>query len=90
MEIKAIYKVRAWVNRRDRENVVDHPYSFEEVVVNNLESAQRMFDRQVMTVKNWEMYGDKVYVELFVPHIFEDGTLAYWPDNNEYIRTYGA
>jgi hypothetical protein len=84
-----LYKIRAWVNRSNRQGRLEHPYEFEAIVVNK-KTAKRIFKEQVDIIKNqWEPYRhDSVKVTLFVPHIFEDGTLAYWPDDEKYIDQY--
>jgi hypothetical protein len=84
-----LYKIRAWVNKSDRRGTIKHPYSFQEVVVNK-KTAKRIYDAQLAIIKNqWEPYAHhSVRVECFKPHIFEDGTLAYWPDDNKYITQY--
>jgi len=83
-----LYKVRAWVNQR-KKGSLEQPYYFEEVVLNK-DTATSLFSREKGRVKTYEGLRsiELIHCEVFVPHIFEDGTLAYWPDNNEYIEKY--
>ncbi len=85
-----IYKIRAWTNKTGKrgrgKGIITHPYSFEEIIIDNLETAKSLFREQVSRIK--EEMGNNKHVELFEPHIFEDGSLAYWPDNNSYIDKY--
>lgn len=86
-----LYKIRAWVNKSTSKKAytTEHPYYHEEVVV-RLATAKRIFASCVREVKTWEGTQGihSVKVDLFVPHIHKDGTLAYWPDNEKYIAQY--
>ena len=88
-----LYKIRAWANSRvkrgyDKGRII-HPHSFETVVV-NLETAKRIYKEQKETVANMHTYAsvESVRAELFIPHIHDNGELAYWPDNEKYIELY--
>ena len=86
-----LYKIRGWVNRKatKRNPMPDHAFSYEEVVL-NLDTAKRKFEstkREVIGFSCMSGYSSG-YAQLFIPHVFEDGTLAYWPDNEEYIEKY--
>ncbi len=82
-----IYKVRAWVNDNKKGNV-EHPFKREEVFV-KLDAGKRFFKEMVNEIKTWEQYSKyDCHVEFFIPHIFNDGCLSYWPDDNKYIDKY--
>lgn len=86
-----IYKIRGWVNRKStkRNPHPDRAFSYEEVVL-NLETAKRKFEftkREVNSFAGMSGYSSG-YAQLFIPHIFEDGTLAYWPADEKYIEKY--
>lgn len=87
--MRRLYKVRAWVNKWDRKGGYSHPFRHEEVFL-KLKAAKRVFDVCVNEVKTWQgLPGIKsVRVTLFIPHVFEDGSLAYWPDDEKYIKQY--
>ena len=92
--IHHIYKIRAWSNKRIKRGIrrgdIEHSYWYERVVVNNLEHAKRLYEEQRSIVSNEHSYAgiESVKAELFEPHIFDDGELAYWPDNDVYIERY--
>lgn len=81
----ALYKIRAWVNERTQKGFIEHPYTYDEIVLHNKKTACSLFQKQVSELKTWQysIYSGKA--EVFVPHVFEDGTLAYWPDDDNYI-----
>ena len=81
-----VYKVRAWVNETNRKGVVEHPHSYEEMCLTE-SAARRLYRKQLSELKSWESYGKySGRCQLFIPHVFDDGSLAYWPDNEEYIE----
>jgi hypothetical protein len=83
-----LYKVRVWVNERTRKGDIVHPYNYEEVIVNDLLTAEHIYADQLAIARGFEPYGHEVRAELFTPHIFNGGRLAYWPDDNDYIKEY--
>jgi hypothetical protein len=91
MKINKIYKIRAWVNHtpergRDKGRVQIESYH-EEIILNNLKSAKELFKTALSRVQCDGYYGYRTWTaELFEPHVFENGTLAYWPDNENYIE----
>lgn len=87
MKINKIYKIRAWVTNKGKRGLNKNESYIEEVVVNNLESAKSKFKDALGRVQCDSYYGNRTWdAELFEPHIFDDGTLAYWPDNENYIE----
>uniref|UniRef100_A0A6M3IPV9 Uncharacterized protein n=1 Tax=viral metagenome TaxID=1070528 RepID=A0A6M3IPV9_9ZZZZ len=92
MKITKIYKIRMWVNeKRDRRgNLKPHPINKTEIVINNLEYAKSIYEQFKSEMKMYKGYKSYVsgYCQLFEPHIFENGTLAYWPDKEKYIEKY--
>ena len=93
MKINKLYMIRAWVNaKRDRRgNIPEHPFNKKVVIVNNLETARSIFQELKSEVKMYELYSKKYpsgHCQLFIPHVFENGTLATWPDKEKYIEKY--
>jgi len=83
-----IYKIRAWVNERTTKGGLSkkHPYSFETVVVGNLKTAKQIYAEQKDELETWSMYSKySGKVQLCIPHRFDNGTLAYWPTDGNYI-----
>ena len=90
-----IYKIRGFVNNRvtrgKEKGNIKQVFFREEVVINNLESAKSIFKSVLNAVKCNTLYSKHLgKCMLFVPHQFEDGTLAYWPDDNKYIYYYDS
>lgn len=85
-----IYKVRMAIIqtvRRRREMMTETVEDKEEIVIDNLETARRIFDEYRNNVKfSCQHAGRTGLAELFVPHVHANGKLAYWPDNEEYIE----
>ncbi|MFA5240361.1 MAG: hypothetical protein WC476_11740 [Phycisphaerae bacterium] len=89
-----IYKIRAWTNKRIKrgrsKGSIEHTFSDEVIVINNLASAKRKYVEMLNKIKYEQQYADNGHCELFIPHKFEDGTLAYWPNNDKYIKKYNS
>jgi len=88
MEIKAIYKIRYWVYKHTKKGLEDVLYK-ENVVIDNLDYATHLYNKgknEVETYSFYKNYSGKC--QLFIPHIHENGELAYWPDNEEYIEKF--
>ena len=93
MKNMKIYKVRAWVNaKRDkRGNLPEHAFKKEIVIINNLKTAKAIYQDIKLELRMYEQYSNKYpsgHCQLFEPHIFENGTLAHWPDDEKYIEKY--
>ena len=78
--------VNGWVKRKKEWESV---YSFTKIYVGNegLKTAYAEFERQKKefydhrAVGNWNRIGDvRGKCELHIPHIHEDGSIAYWGD----------
>jgi hypothetical protein len=88
-----IYKIRAIIQETKRSGQSVDVYRKDEIVViDNLETAKQIFKDEK---NNAECYTQSskysCIVELFVPHIHNNGTLAYWPDKeNGYIDQFKA
>jgi hypothetical protein len=90
MKIERIYKARMWVVRRitrgrlkGQIGDVEH---HEEIIINNLDTAKRKYEQCKKAMELHKgMSGYSGGVELFEPHIFENGTIAYWPEDEKYI-----
>lgn len=83
-----IYKVRAWVNQNIKGRI-EHPFQREEVFLKK-KTALAFYKEMVSEIKTWDTISKKYegFVQCFIPHIFKDGSLAYWPDGDKYIAKY--
>ena len=85
-----IYQLTCYVNGWNKKTKQwESLYRFTEVYVGKagLQTAYSEFERQkgkftqYRTVGNWNKYGDtRGKCELHIPHIHENGTIAYWGD----------
>lgn len=85
-----IYKIRSWSWRVDRKgNMVDQEGNRDEIVIDNLERAKEIYEKHLNEIKYVAQYS-KYHgrCQLFIPHLFDNGELAYWPDNDEYIEKF--
>lgn len=85
-----LYKIQAWVIVRTKIGFKDE-FRETEIVVNNLKTARRKYDELFNKLECSLFYNSsskKARCELFIPHIFEDGTLATWPDDENYIKQF--
>jgi hypothetical protein len=55
------------------------------IIVNKLKTAKATYQRCLNAMNTWDYAGYAGKCQLFIPHIHEDGQLAYWPDNEKYI-----
>lgn len=86
-----IYKIILHVteyNRRKNKREYNHK---EEIVVNKLEHARIIYKGYLQELQasfSYSMRGidRQGSAALFVPHVHENGLLAYWPDNDKYIE----
>ena len=87
--IKNIYKIHYFVHERIKGKIelIEHDKT---VIINNLDYAISIFNDYKQRVMMYEYQGHSLSgkVELFEPHIHDNGLLAYWPDNEHYIREY--
>ena len=84
-----IYKIRSWSWRTNRKGEMVDQDSNEDVVIDNLDFAQSIYKSHLNRVKysaQFSKYHGRC--QLFIPHIHEDGLLAYFPDNDEYIEEF--
>jgi len=83
-----IWKVRAWVNRKKRNGDLEQPHHFSEVFLTE-SAARRSYGKQLNEIKTWSYLAKHSgKAEFFIPHVFDDGSLAYWPDHEEFIENY--
>ena len=78
-----LFKVRKWVNERVRrgrnKGDLKRIEFAEEVIVNNEAYAWDVYKAMKNSVMHYASYsGYTGKVELIIPHIFENGSLAYW------------
>jgi hypothetical protein len=87
---KVIYKVRFLLNQRDRNHRLNRVEDGEIIIVDNGAMAKEIFNdhKTRYSVGYASTAGYSGLCEVFIPHQFENGTLAYWPDDNEYIDRY--
>jgi hypothetical protein len=90
MKAKQIYQLVSYVNawnkrKRKWESLGSATYLF--VGKQGLKTAYEFFDREresyhnLTTVGNWNKYSEtRGKVELHIPHVHDNGTLAYWGD----------
>ena len=83
-----IYKIRMFVNKADRKNGGFKRIEYsEEIILDNIKTAKAYYASAKNTMKTYSgLMGFCGSVELFVPHIFDNGVLAYYPDNDNYIE----
>jgi len=86
---KIIMNVSEYNRRKDEQKNVTHK---EEIVIgkNNLKYARAVFSGWKSELNSSFSYHTRGIertgtVQLFIPHVFENGLLAYWPDDNKYI-----
>lgn len=90
MKVKKIYRILMWVNKRVArgrlKGNLERIETVDVIVVNNLETAKHEYKKALNRLTTWyySQYSGKC--QLFEPHIFDDGTLAAWPDNEKYIE----
>ena len=89
-EIKMIiYKIRSLVTERKRGGKYIDVYQKEIIIIDNLQRAKEKYKYELNEVMTWTQYSKyHGLCELFTPHLFDNGELAYWPDNNIYINKY--
>jgi len=76
-----IYKVKAFVNFMNRKEI-ESVHNTEQVIIDDLKSARVLFEQEKCILAQYkDLAGHGGRVELFEPHVFENGTLAYWPDS---------
>lgn len=81
-----IFKVRGLVLNKGRGKKHNEPFFYEEkVIIGNLRTAINEYLKTKNAVFTWGDY--KIYgvVELFTPHIYGNGNIAYWPDDEIYL-----
>lgn len=87
-----IYKARYFVTKRRKNGKVDFSWrghSGEAVVIDNLETAKGEYARFLNECKQYDEEGCyQGACELFVPAIYTDGKLAYFPENDKYIERF--
>jgi len=93
MTINNIYKVQYFIRREIKRgrnaNTFEDIENGEEIVIDNLEYAKAIYNDYKGKVQFGCQYsGYFGRAELFIPHIHENGMLAYWPDDEKYIEQY--
>jgi hypothetical protein len=90
VSVKQIFKVMAWVIQKDRKGLWNDVYRESHIVIAHPKRAREIYDDCLNRVECSLLYGSnkKGSCLLFVPHIHENGELAYWPDNEQYIEKF--
>jgi len=86
-----IYKIRYFINKRKRNGDFDFTAgeTKETIVIDNLERAKEIYIRyknECECVAQYARFSGKC--ELFIPHQFDNGELAYWADDGNYIEQF--
>jgi len=85
-----IYKIRYFVNKQTKKGIepIEHD---ETIVIENLQRAKEIFKSFKNKAQCWTQYAKYTgKCELFIPHLCDNGELAYWPDNNIYIEQWDS
>lgn len=85
---KLIVHVTEYNRRKDRRETILHK---ESVYIRKLAGAKAEYAYELQCLKSSFSYSTKGIektgsISLFIPHVFDNGLLAYWPDNNKYIE----
>lgn len=84
-----IYKVRAIIMKKKKGSWTDVYRKDEIVTINSLERAMEVYREEKNNAECYTQYSKySAIVELFIPHIFDNGQLAYWPDHANYIEQF--
>lgn len=86
-----IYKIRYFINKKKRGGGFDWNYNNakESIVIDNLDRAKEIYESYKNECEYFAQYsGYQGKCLLFIPHIHENGELAYWPDNEQYIERF--
>lgn len=74
-------------NSRHREGKYQPEENFDEYVIGNLETALNLYEKALNKLKMYQHSSScSGSCSLFIPHVFENGTLATWPDKDNYIK----
>jgi hypothetical protein len=93
VQLSQIFKVRAFITRRNKKASMgwEQTYYRETVIIANIDCATYRYNEMLNHV-TCDLFnnGDdkKAEVALIVPHIHENGELAYWPDCSKYIQLF--
>jgi hypothetical protein len=89
---RKIYKVRCVVRKRIKrgkaKGQIEEVYRLDEkVIIDNLNRAREIYKDEEAKAEYYFQFADYFgSVELFIPHIQDNGELAYWPDKkNNFI-----
>lgn len=89
-----IYKVRCIVMKTITRGInkgrPEDVYRMDEkIIIGNIDRAREIYLKEKNQANQYFQYANHFgMVELFEPHIFDNGELAYWPDNDKYIEQY--
>ena len=83
---KIQYVINESITRGKNKGRIERIETRDEIVVDNYSSAVSQYKTFEGRWRNQvECYPYFGFVEIFEPHIHEDGTLASWPDREKYI-----
>jgi hypothetical protein len=82
-----IYKIRAFVNHWKKKGGYEREYDFEEIIVDNLETAREIYKQAKNKCECFTQYSNRTgKVQLFIPEIFDSGILSNYPKEEIYIE----
>jgi len=84
-----IYKIRSWSWRVNRKGEYVDKEQNEDIVIDNLDRAKEIYNKHLNEIECLSQYSKHHgRCQLFIPHLFDNGELAYWPDNEKYIEKF--
>lgn len=84
-----IFKIRAVVTEQKKDRWVDVYRCDEKVIVGDEQHARAVYKDRLNEIQTYAQYSKySCLCELFEPHIFDNGELAYWPDDGIYLERF--
>lgn len=92
VSVRQIFKVMAWVSQKNKLGNWIDLYRKSQVIIANPARAREIYEECKNQVEVLTFYSERQpkigKCLLFVPHIHENGELAYWPDDEKYIEKF--
>lgn len=84
-----IFKIRAAVQEKKKDTWKDVYRKDEKVIIGSEDRAREIYREILNEIQTYAQYFKYSCIcELFEPHIFDNGELVYWPDNEKYIERF--
>ena len=85
-----LYSISCFVNRRvtrgHNKGRLEREYNYNEIVVDNFETAINYYKKALNEFDMRACYANmEGKCQLVIPHIYKDGTIAYWADSDENV-----